>query len=321
MNFLSGCLRRIEVLFFLTCLLMLATVIYFIRDRGLVWNRSLLVISGGDVNATINATEEARNLTELWEEKESWRNINILCVVHTCAKNLEKRAQYVKQTWSKLCNKTLYVSDETNETFPTITVTNRTGWGETWVKTRKGIELLYSEYLDKFDWFFKADDDTYVVMDNLRRFLHTKDTWKSEFYGSVMVLPAVKNGFPSGGSGYAWGKESLKRLVEIGFKQGKCANENFATHKDDVYLGLCLVQSGITLSRDCVDSKGRELFHPQSLKNEFMLRWNKASGYYRVSINKLGIEKCCSNESITFHYIIGRELLYMDYLWREFKQN
>ena len=52
--------------------------------------------------------------------RKSWREVSILCVIHTCPQNLETRAKYVKETWAKLCNKTLYVSDSENSAFPTI---------------------------------------------------------------------------------------------------------------------------------------------------------------------------------------------------------
>ena len=141
----------------------------------------------------INNLEVEKTQTKTTSEP-TWRDVSILCVVHTCPKNLQTRSKYVQLTWAKLCNKTLFVSDENDNKFPTIKVTSRTGFGEIWAKTRRGMELLYSQYLNKFDWFFKADDDTYVIMDNLRKFLFKKDPKKPEFYskGSCFLSQQVK---------------------------------------------------------------------------------------------------------------------------------
>ena len=248
----------------------------------------------------------------------SWRDLSILCVVHTCSRNLQGRAKYVKKTWSKLCNKTLFLSDENDPIFPTIKVTNRTGFGEVWAKTRKGMEMLYSKYLNKFDWFFKADDDTYVIMDNLRKFLFKKDSKRLEFYGKVMKNGLSKEGYLQGGAGYAFGNRALERLVEDGFEnRTKCQSEDFSSHSDDVFLGLCLANSGITLATDCFDGQGRELFHHKDFHTQICYRWFKRKSFYRRASSKRALEKCCSNESISFHTIYGTDQLILDLVLKE----
>ena len=248
----------------------------------------------------------------------SWRDLSILCVVHTCSKNLQGRAKYVKKTWSKLCNKTLFLSDKNDPKFPAIKVTNRTGYYEVWAKTRKGMELLYSKYLNKFDWFFKADDDTYVIMDNLRKFLFKKDSKRLEFYGKVMTNGRSVEGYLQGGAGYAFGNRALQKLVEEGFaKRAKCQREDFSAHSDDVFLGLCLAKSGISLATDCFDGEGRELFHHEDFHSQICYRWFKRKSFYKDAYNKRSLEKCCSKESISFHAIYGTDQLILDLVLKE----
>ncbi|GMT07966.1 hypothetical protein PENTCL1PPCAC_30140, partial [Pristionchus entomophagus] len=52
-----------------------------------------------------------------------------------------------------------------------------------------------------FDWFIKTDDDTYLIVDNLRKYLRTLDPSQSYFVGHRMK-PHLDNGFNSGGAGY-----------------------------------------------------------------------------------------------------------------------
>ena len=261
-------------------------------------------------------TKNEQNLAKP-ENSNLWRRLNILCIVHTCPENLETKTKYVKEVWTYLCNKTLFVSDENDDTFPTIKVTNKTGYREIWAKSRNALELVYSKYLNKFDWFFKADDDTYVVMDNLRRFLYKKNSSKLKWYGKVMINGYQGGYYPQGGAGYAFGRAALKRLVEVGFKKRpNCPNITWSTHSDDVWLGVCLNESGITLVKDCYDSQGRELFHPTNLRNEYFLPWNKRFPYYRHSYNKTATEKCCSSESISFHKVKGAEQIFTDFIMR-----
>ena len=181
------------------------------------------------------------------------------------------------------------------------------------------MELLYSEYIDKYDWFFKGDDDTYVVMNNLRKFLFNKNSSEPNFYGKLMSNGLTPEGYPQGGAGYAFGKEALKRLVEVGFQKGKrCPKEAFGTHSDDVFLGLCLVESGVKMGKDCFDSTGRDLFHGSTFWQQVISQNGEKVWAYKESFYKDAMKRCCPNESISFHQIYGTNHLFMDFLWNNF---
>jgi hypothetical protein len=60
-----------------------------------------------------------------------------------------------------------------------ITESRRLLWG----KTRAAFDYVYSRYGDMFDWFLKADDDTYFVVENLRSFLNLHNPDHLIFFG------------------------------------------------------------------------------------------------------------------------------------------
>ncbi len=69
-----------------------------------------------------------------------------------------------------------------------------------WAKTREAFKYVYKHHFDEADWFMKADDDTFVIVENLRFMLKEYDP-SSPIYFGCRFRPRVKQGFMSGGAG------------------------------------------------------------------------------------------------------------------------
>ena len=128
------------------------------------------------------------------------KRVRVLCFVMTCPERLDSKASHVKATWGSRCNKVLYVSDYLNTTFPTINITVDHGRKYLTAKTMAAFDYIYKHHLNDADWFMKADDDTYVIMENLRYFLSEQDTNKPLLFGSHFMLGTAM-GSMSGGAG------------------------------------------------------------------------------------------------------------------------
>ena len=76
----------------------------------------------------------------------------------------------------------IFAADEVNKTFPTIKM-GYPGRKMLWAKVRDTFEYFYDNYLDQYDWFYKGDDNTYVIVENLRSFLAKYDPDKPWFFG------------------------------------------------------------------------------------------------------------------------------------------
>uniref|UniRef100_A0A8B9L1R7 Glycoprotein-N-acetylgalactosamine 3-beta-galactosyltransferase 1 n=1 Tax=Astyanax mexicanus TaxID=7994 RepID=A0A8B9L1R7_ASTMX len=100
------------------------------------------------------------------------------------------RTQHVRATWAQHCNTVLYMSSETSD-FPTVGLNVSEGRNQLYWKTIRALQYIHTHHLHTADWFLKADDDTFVVMENLRRFLCRQDTEHTHLQPAVLTRQSV----------------------------------------------------------------------------------------------------------------------------------
>ena len=67
-------------------------------------------------------------------------------------------------------------------------------YGNQWNKTRAGVWYAGSQVIDDYDWFMKADDDTYVVPDNARYLLRNYSATEQPLWAGFHFKVIVKTG-------------------------------------------------------------------------------------------------------------------------------
>ena len=162
--------------------------------------------------------------TDANTEDQFLTRVRVLCWVMTSPKTLMSRALHVRNTWGSRCDRTLYMSSQENRTFPAVGLHVPEGRDALWDKTRAAFKYIYDHNLThSYDWFLKADDDTYVIVKNLKYFLRDKNASDLVYYGHHFK-PYVRNGYMSGGAGYVLSKTALEKFVELGL-----TNKHFNT--------------------------------------------------------------------------------------------
>ena len=170
--------------------------------------------------------------------------------------NIDKKAKHVKETWGKHADILLFMSSEKDESLPAIGLGTGEGRDKLTAKTWKAFQYVYDHYLDKADWFMKADDDTYVFIENLYFFLLDKDPNQPIWYGKSTY--PKKPIYCSGGAGYVLSKEALR---QFGQKQKERCKPQSSI--EDLEMGKCMEGLGVQLG-DSFDHQGRSRFlsHP-----------------------------------------------------------
>ena len=122
----------------------------------------------------------------------------------------------MKATWGRRCNKFLIMSSKSDDELPTVALKLGEGgdnYTHLWGKTKSAFRYVYQNHFDDYDWFLKTDDDTFMIMENLRYFLKDYNSSDPVYFGR-RYKTFVKQGYMSG-AGYVLSKEALRRFVEV----------------------------------------------------------------------------------------------------------
>ena len=177
-----------------------------------------------------------------------------------------------------------------------------------WFKTRAAWKYIYDNHFDDADWFIKADDDSYILLENLRYLLSHHNSSDPHYFGRHFV---PHGGYNSGGAGYVFSKETLIRFIRIMKDPFRCSLRSRA---EDAGVGKCLAVVDVHPG-DTRDELGRETFHPFApfyllipgfiKPNDWLHRYNK----WKVQTGP----DCCSDHSIAFHYVKPNDMYTMEY--------
>ena len=104
------------------------------------------------------------------------QQVRVLCWVMTSPQTVSSKAQHVKATWGSRCNVLLFMSSEPDSRLPAVGLSVPEGHDNLWGKTRAAFAYIHRHHRDDADWFLKADDDSYLIIENLRLLLRVSFT-------------------------------------------------------------------------------------------------------------------------------------------------
>lgn len=172
--------------------------------------------------------------------------------VMTAEKYLPTRAVAVYETWGQtIPGKIAFFSSEVSkkpEKSPELPLVSLKTVDDSYPPQKKSflmLKYMWENFGDRFEWFFRADDDVYVKTDKLEVFLRSLDSRKPYFLGQAgrgnqeefgLLSLEYDENFCMGGPGMIMSRETLSRIAP---HIQTCLQNLFTTH-EDVEVGRCV---------------------------------------------------------------------------------
>ncbi len=207
----------------------------------------------------------------------------LLCFIPAAQRTLHTKALAVRDTWARRCDKTVFFTSELDPSFPTVKLDVREGPEGLTSKTMEALNYIFHHHLQDADWFLKADDDTYIIVENLK-FLLSKYKPREPLYLGHHFRKFTEQGYMSGGAGYVLSREALKRVVTLGYHNTTlCRTWGGA---EDAAVGRCLEKVGVRVANS-LDAQNRQTFHPFNLASHLfgpLPQWYQNYSKHKVEV-------------------------------------
>jgi len=163
-------------------------------------------------NENLYIHEEFRGPKPRLNEPQSSLSSSIFCLVLTTHENIYTKDKAVNDTWGMRCKKTLFVSNQLVPISNVVYLDNvHDGRHHLTVKVVKSFDHVYNNFRG-YGWYLKADDDTYVILDNLRLLLSYFKSREPVYLGQNFKY-FTRQGYHSGGAGYVISNNALDKLL------------------------------------------------------------------------------------------------------------
>lgn len=190
-------------------------------------------------------------------------------------------------------------------------------------RLRETFKYVYSNHIEEFDWILKTNDDSFIVLENLRHMLYQYETDWPIIIGQKFLKEVLQTNifhhfnFLNNRSqkdymigDYALSKRGFTRLVEDAFTNSEICELKSAD--DDKEVSKCLEHINV-IKVDGVDSEGRGRFfynNPESAL--FPEKFDEYDRWYWSKLQQ-GIDHCCSDRLIALQNFRDIHLYYLEY--------
>ncbi|EFP10179.1 hypothetical protein CRE_21615 [Caenorhabditis remanei] len=157
----------------------------------------------------------------------------IFCLIHTATPSHETRAKTILETWAQHCDDFLFFTDsKMNDSIPHIYYPLLNSRDHSWEKIRRVFKYVHDKIGKKYDWYYRADDDTYALMHNMRTLLANYTSSKQHYLGLRWAF-FTPRGF-NDGSSYILSRPTMEAFNEVMLDPDRCPDHHRAEEDQEV---------------------------------------------------------------------------------------
>ncbi|PVD24302.1 hypothetical protein C0Q70_14773 [Pomacea canaliculata] len=159
--------------------------------------------------------------------------VRVLCWLPSTKARLEGALKAVNETWGRRCDGRVYFVNTGHTANDVVDVGGLDGYDYLSSKSAAALKYLYHHHLHHYDWFIKGEDDTYIIVENLKLLLSHYNASSPVHLGTGYF-----NDHLPGGASYVLSREALRRVNEEGYRKGRdcCSQLTISFHKLDPEL-------------------------------------------------------------------------------------
>jgi glycoprotein-N-acetylgalactosamine 3-beta-galactosyltransferase len=233
----------------------------------------------------------------------------VFCGIYTMLSNHPTNVKATAETWAKRCDGFVAFSTDTDVTVSAMKIEHegQENYNNMWQKSRSIWKYIAEHYIDDFDFFLMGGDDMFYIIENLKYYLASDEIRAEVAKGRGVYLgrkfqPPNNLVFNSGGAGYILDKAALRILKDHIDLPGCFPHQ--VGFWEDVNIANCLKTSNAIVPYDTRDHLKRERFHPFTPGQHLTYRTPPKPDWYAQYNPDLTFGyDCCSDRSISFHYV------------------
>ncbi|KAE9159799.1 hypothetical protein PF005_g31907, partial [Phytophthora fragariae] len=274
-------------------------------------------------------------------ESEPGVSPRILCFAVSYSAQHQTRVRAVAETWGQRCDKLLFFSNlsdiivvgadtPSERRYEVVHLDIIADHAHLWLRTRAALKYLHTHYRHDYDWFYKCDDDTYAIIENMKKYLkrpeilqrvnrepmqmghrfNMPDNAFNSYIRNKMLNALWRSRwdrmvYNSGGAGYVINRLYLDKIVDS-LQDWTCLpDEASATMPEDAGVSFCMMWNDV-YPWDTRDHRGRERWHALDPGNVFAT-WSNPNDWYVKYHKRVGGLRSkfesAAPDSVAFHYI------------------